>query len=267
MLLSAVSLGVSIWMLCCAANRRDDKPLPDTGREMTTRLGSLQERVQKLEEASADRSVAIILLVDVSGSMAEPDFDWNGGPVTRLEAVKRACKLFVKGGRIVEEAGDGAFEGRPTDLVGLVVFATRPETVCPLTLDHSALVESLDAEAPRRVPGEAATNIGDAVAVGLDRLRAAGARRKALVLLSDGEHNVEKAASGWSPRQAAQVAASLKVPIYAIDVSGDGAEMLRDLATITGGRYFSARGRASLLAACRTIDRLERQSVEKRVKE
>ena len=80
----------------------------------------------------------------------------------------------------------------------------------------------LDAEQPRSMTGESETNISDAVALGLARLRAAGARRKVLVLLTDGEHNVSTPRSGWSPRQAAQIAASLDVPIYTIDAGSDG---------------------------------------------
>jgi len=172
--------------------------------------------------------IAIVMLVDVSASMDEPDFNWNGVQISRLDAVKRAFKLFVKGGRAVEEAADGAdtaaFEGRPTDLIGLVVFSTRPETACPLTLSHSALIRALDARRPLDE-----TNVSDAVVMGLHRLQAAGARRKVLLLLSDGEHNVRKRwwqrvrGSGWSPRQAAQVAASLNVPIHVIDAGGGGA--------------------------------------------
>jgi Ca-activated chloride channel family protein len=219
--------------------------------------------------------IAIVMLVDVSGSMAEPDFDWNGQPITRLEAVKRAFGLFVKG----SAAGDApaGFEGRPTDLIGMVVFATRPETSCPLTLSHSALFRLLEREEPRSIPGESETNISDAVALGLYRLQSAGARRKVLVLLSDGEHNVTQPQSGWTPGQAAGVAASLGVPIYTIDAGGGpagslregagntsatraqvGAETLQELARITGGRSFPARDTTALLEACQAIDRLER---------
>jgi Ca-activated chloride channel family protein len=234
-------------------------------------------------------AVAIVMLVDISGSMNELDFNWNGVTITRLEAVKRAFKLFVKGGRAVEEAGDGpdtdTFEGRPTDLIGLVVFSTRPETACPLTLSHSALLRTLNAQRP-----QTETNVSDAVVTGLHRLQAAGARRKVLLLLSDGEHNIRKRwwqrprGSGWSPRQAAQVAAALNVPIHVID-AGAGSnvsvaeqgtardddpaasrkravQMMQDIAHITGGRYFSAADTSSLLGACRAIDALERQPVE-----
>src|SRR6185437_1225945 len=82
--------------------------------------------------------IAIVMLVDVSGSMAERDFDWRGEPVSRLEAVKKVFHLFVSGGEGTDTTGDGTdvsnFQGRPTDQIGLVTFATRPETACPLTL-------------------------------------------------------------------------------------------------------------------------------------
>jgi Ca-activated chloride channel family protein len=237
--------------------------------------------------------IALMLVVDVSGSMEEPDFEWDGKPCSRLAAVKRVFHLFVAGG-VGESTPDGkdatAFEGRPTDLIGLVTFATRPETTCPLTLSHSVLLHLLKAEEARRVPGESETNLSDAVAVGLHRLQAAGPRRKVLVLLTDGEHNEVSPRSDWTPRQAAQVALSLGVPIYAIDAGGPGArrepsekpapaatadgtaspaviresavQTLRELAYITRGRYFQARDTAALLDACRRIDRLERTDIQ-----
>jgi Ca-activated chloride channel homolog len=235
--------------------------------------------------------IAIMMLVDVSESMSKTDFDWNGEAISRLEAVRRVFRLFVAGGSAIEGTADGtdaaAFEGRATDLVGLVLFATRPETGCPLTLSHSVLLHLLDAEKPRTVPGESETNISDAIALGLHRLKSAGPRRKVLVLLTDGEHNVPKPQSGWTPRQAAQVAASLNVPIYTIDagsntiasepaagelpsaehpvspgeVRADAVNTLEELARITGGRNFQARDTAGLLAACRAIDELERADI------
>jgi Ca-activated chloride channel family protein len=228
----------------------------------------------------ATEGVALMMVVDVSGSMAEPDFDWDGSPVSRLEAVKRVFRLFLLGARPGEPLPDGQaarFEGRDVDLVGLVSFATRPETTCPLTLSHAALLDLLDAEQPRRTTGESQTNLSDALTVALARLRAAGPRRKAVVLLTDGEHNVTKPQSGWSPRQAAQVAASLHNPVYAIDAGGPGAadedgpasaearadavRTLQDLASSTGGQYFTARDTPALVAACRAIDREERSPI------
>lgn len=232
--------------------------------------------------------IAILMLVDVSGSMAERDFDWHGEPIARLEAVKKVFQLFVAGGDGAEAAGDGTdlsnFRGRPTDQIGLVTFATRPETACPLTLSHSVLLRLLQAEQPRSIPGESETNISDAVAMGLHRLRSAGPHRKVLVLLSDGEHNVPQPQSGWTPRQAAQVANGLHIPIYSIDAGGSGVSnkepatkeedadhaaspgevrakavrTLEEMARIAHGQYFQARDTKSLLSACRAIDDLER---------
>jgi len=227
-------------------------------------------------------------LVDVSGSMAEPDFDWNGEPISRLEAVKRVFHLFVEGPRNPGSTPDGGdqsgFQGRPTDQIGLVAFATRPESVCPLTLSHSALLRLLDEQQPKRNPDESQTNISDAIALGLHRLQAAGPRRKVIVLLTDGEHNVPKPQSGWMPRQAAHVAAGLEVPIYTLDAGGatpgneapvrdsssgdarttrnEAVHVLEEIARITGGRMFSARDTAGLLQACRSIDQLERTRVQ-----
>ena len=118
------------------------------------------------------------MLVDVSGSMSTHDFAWQGQPISRLDAVKRVFRLFVAGGTEPDATPDGGdahqFQGRPTDSIGLVVFATRPKTTCPLTLSHSVLLRLLDDEQPRSVPGESETNLSDAVALGLYRLKSAG---------------------------------------------------------------------------------------------
>jgi Ca-activated chloride channel homolog len=93
------------------------------------------------------------------------------------------------------------------------------------------------------------------------------------VLLTDGEHNVTSPQSRYTPRQTAQLAVSLGVPIYAIDAGNDtpseadapsraaSVETMRDLASITGGKYFSARDSTALVAAMREIDRLERTKI------
>ena len=138
----------------------------------------------------------------------------------------------------------------------------------------------LQAEQPRSLPTESQTNIGDAIAWGLHTLESAGARRKVMVLLSDGEHNVPPPA--LKPRQAAQLAANLRVPIYTIDAGGEGVtkepgtepplspateriqgeRTLQAVAKISGGRYFRAQDSNALLAACREIDRLERREIQ-----
>ncbi len=166
-----------------------------------------------------------------------------------------------------------------------MTFARWPQTSCPLTLSHSVLLRLLDAEKPRSTPTESETNIGDAVAWGLVRLEKTKAKRKVMVLLSDGEHNVPPPA--LTPRQAAQLAANTHIPIYTIDAGGtsgttegadaksaetdkETAEKIRAsaektmdaVAQITGGRHFKARDTESLLQVCREIDRLERQELQ-----
>src|SRR5262249_14613933 len=157
------------------------------------------------------------------------------------------------------------------DQIGLVTFATRPESACPLTLSHSVLLHLLEAEYPRSLPTESQTNIGDAIVWGLHRLDSAGDRRKILGLLSDGEHNGPHPA--YKPRQAAQLAANLHVPIYAIDAGGDtptqegtpentrsaedrvqGEQTLQAVAKLTGGRYFRAHDAKTLLGVYQEID-------------
>ncbi|MAG32147.1 MAG: aerotolerance regulator BatA, partial [Deltaproteobacteria bacterium] len=81
--------------------------------------------------------IAIAMVVDRSGSMDARDFVRGDRSSSRLDVVKRIFHEFVSGG--------GAFgEGRPDDLIGLVVFARYADGLCPLPLDHGNLVAILD---------------------------------------------------------------------------------------------------------------------------
>src|SRR5205807_1785807 len=108
--------------------------------------------------------IAVVLVLDVSGSMGERDFPWRGELVTRLDAAKRALRLFVQGG----DADGAHLPGRGGDQIGLVAFALHPEDTCPLTLSHDVLLELLAGEEPRGLP-DTGTNIGDALAWGLKK--------------------------------------------------------------------------------------------------
>lgn len=215
--------------------------------------------------------VAIVLVVDVSGSMYEPDFEWEGKPTTRIRAVQDVFQQFVVGG---QSANGAILPGRPNDLIGLVTFATYPETMAPLTSSHGVLLKLLQQEPPRR-PDEGQTNIGDSIAEGLSCLESAGSLRKVMVLMTDGEHNFTgpAAAPTWKPRPAAQRAKDLGVPIYTIDAGSDSGTVdpmaraaardnLKEVAALTGGEYFAARDAESLLRACQAIDRLERRPID-----
>jgi Ca-activated chloride channel family protein len=253
----AILRGLAFLMLilACAGPRRPD---------LQTRLNA--------------EGIAIVLALDVSGSMGEPDAVWSPGqaPISRLEAARRSFTLFVNGG----EAPDGtAFEPRESDQIGLVVFASLPETACPLTLNHSVLLRVLDGLQPR-TGIDAGTNVGDAIAEGLIRLeKGAGDRRKVLIVLSDGEHNVSRqgADDPLKPKQAAQLAANLGIKIYSIDAGGEpsaamppelleqrrvGRETLQAISNMTGGRSFAAPNGTELLAAYKEISSLEKTPVE-----
>ncbi len=210
--------------------------------------------------------ISIAFVLDASHSMSEQDFVWGGQLLTRFDGVRKVFRLLVEGG---EGLHGEAFLGRPQDLLALVVFATRPETACPLTLDHTALVKILDAEEPRSIVTEATTNPGDALASALYVLHKAPTRRRAIVFLTDGESNVPPPA--LTPRQAGQLAGNLQIPIYAInaapaeDTQGDAAraeETLQTLAKLTAGRYFRAADGAALTEALGEIDRLERDVIQ-----
>ncbi len=228
--------------------------------------------------------ISIVLAVDVSRSMEDRDFLWDKEKISRLEAAKKVFRLFVAGGK----GPDGSqLAGRPNDLIGLITFATRPETACPLTLNHDVVLQLLQAEEPRTVPGEGTTNLGDALVWAVHRLDKAPTRRKVLVVLTDGEHNVDKPA--LKPRQAGQLAGNLGIPIYAInagsntssatpppplDKGGNGGvttsaaeearkakQALQTLAAMTQGKYFQAGDTTALVEVCEEIDRLERQEI------
>jgi len=224
--------------------------------------------------------IAIMMVVDSSGSMGEQDFQWPGAaqPISRLEAVRRAFRLFVDGG----ETPDGEqLDGRRDDLIGLIPFARRPDTdECPLTLSHSVLLRVMDEMQPRTIADEllgGGTNISDAVMLAAKRLHAENPRqRKVMILLSDGEHNVDKPVSEASCLQAAQLAGQFGITIYTIDAGGEaeagadptvdqragGIQTLKDIAEITQGQYFQARDGKTLVEVCRRIDGLTKEKIE-----
>jgi Ca-activated chloride channel family protein len=240
-------------------------------------LAAAGPRTPDLRTRLPAEGIAIMLVLDISGSMAAPDYATSPGgpPVSRLDAAKQVLRLFVAGG----DAVDGThFDGRPRDRIGLVAFAAVPETEVPLTHNHSVLLTVLDAQ-QAKAGIDAGTNVGDALAEGLIRLDAAGPRRKVLVLLSDGEHNIHRdnPDAPLKPRQAAQLAANLGVPVYAIDCGGepkpdatpeelkqraDGRQVLEAVAALTGGRSFTAITADELLSVYREIDALEKQPDE-----
>lgn len=236
-------------------------------------------RSPDLQSRLPTEGIAIEMVVDVSGSMEEDDFERDGKKITRLDAVKYVLQLFVLGG----ELPDGTrLDGRPSDLVGLVMFGTHPDSICPPTLSHAVLIEMLQREKPRSLE-EAHTNISDALVLALLRLEGTKVKKKVLVLLSDGEHNVpvDQTGSKLTPREAAQLGGNRGITIYTIDAAGpvesrreiganedsarvraEGIRTLREIARIGQGEYFQARNTDSLTRVYEKIDELERSRIE-----
>jgi Ca-activated chloride channel family protein len=222
-------------------------------------------RVQK-------KGIAIMLAVDVSGSMRALDLSEGERERTRLDAVKEVLRDFVLG-------GEGA-AGRPDDAIGLVGFARFADCRCPLTLDHRNLV-GIAAEVAFAERDEDGTAIGDGLGLALERLRESRAASKVAVLLTDGESN----AGELSPLAAAETARALGIRVYTIGAGRDGwapvrvtdplsgrsvlrqmpssvdEETLRAIAERTGGRFFRASDAAALREVYAEIDRLERTDV------
>lgn len=216
--------------------------------------------------------IAIVMAVDRSGSMNARDFVAGDASVSRLDAVKNVFHEFVEGG----DAGSG----RTDDLVGLVVFGTYADGVCPLTLDHANLLAILDDVKIATEATEAATALGEGLGLAVERLREHPAKSKVIILLTDGVSN----AGDIDPMQAAKLAADNNIKVYTIAagskglapipvMGADGREYLRrvyvemdedtmrKIADTTGGRYFHARNADGLTEVYREIDRLERAEI------
>lgn len=198
----------------------------------------------------------LMMAVDVSGSMEEGDMIVNGRRATRLDAVKLVAQQFIA--------------RREGDRIGLILFGSHPYLQTPLTFDRHAVAEMLGDAVPNLAGPK--TAIGDAIGLAVKRLRDADSPHRVLVLLSDGA-NTE---GSLAPAQAAELAARTGLRIYTIGLASDppeanglfgfmmsargndlDEESLREVARITGGRYFRARDSKSLESIYQTLDELE----------
>lgn len=247
--------------------------------------------------SDAREGIAIQMVLDVSGSMAEQDFLLNGRPARRMDVVKAVFEDFV--------LGRDSLGGRENDLIGMTTFAMYADTPCPLTLDHPSLVELLRAtDIPGWVNGQRLvedpeggfTSLGDGIVLATDDLRRAGeqavvgvpgaeaAKSRIMILLTDGKDNPPKPEGSGpkpaNPIDAAKVAATLGIKIYTIGAIGGTARrtfsifgggraevdepMLQQIAAATGGKYFRATDQESLIEVYDEIDRLERRKTGER---
>lgn len=199
---------------------------------------------------------ALMLAVDVSGSMAIQDMPLGAQMVSRFAAVKAIAGDFVA--------------QRQGDEVGLVLFGTHAYLLTPLTFDVATVAKQLDGAAIGLAGRE--TALGDAIVLATKHLSTLPARSRVLVLLTDGVNT----AGAVAPLDAAQLAKAAGVRIYTIGIGSAGGETLSvfgaqipapdqdlDVSTLsslaqqTGGKFFRAADADQLSSAYQAIDKLE----------
>jgi Ca-activated chloride channel homolog len=221
--------------------------------------GSLKENV-------TTQGVDIVVALDVSGSMAAEDFQ----PRNRLEVAKQVVADFVS--------------RRPTDRIGLVVFAGRSLTKAPPTTDAALLLRQLDDVKLDMLPDGTAVGLG--LTTALSRLRHSQAKSKVIVLVTDGANN----AGEIDPATAADLAKAMQVRVYTVGVGRGGRvpipvmvrdpftgkpvrrtmpmevdidlELLKNIAARTNAEFFTATDPASLRTIFERIDQLEKSEIK-----
>lgn len=232
----------------------------------------------RINDATEADGIDIVITLDLSGSMRALDLSTNESVVTRLDAAKRVVDEFI--------------DRREFDRIGVVAFASDAFVVSPLTLNHDWLKRNLK----RLELGEidsGGTAIGTALGASVNRLRDHQARSRIVILLTDGENN----SGTLSPLGAAETAKTYGVKVYTIatgkkgrvpvpevdrngrvirdntgrpvyrgrsDISNFDASELREIATMTGGRFFTATEDGDLERIYDEIDALETTTVELR---
>ncbi len=212
------------------------------------------------------QGVDIVVVLDISGSMAAEDFR----PANRLAVAKEVVSSFVR--------------QRPHDRVGLVVFAGKSLTKAPATTDTGLLLRQLEDVTVGQLPD--GTAIGSGLATALNRLRRSKAASRVIVLVTDGANN----AGEIDPETAAGIASAMGVKVYTVAVGRGGrvpipvpvqdpftgrvitrtvmAEvevdeaLLERMARQTKGEFFRAQDPQSLRSIFARIDELEKSEIK-----
>lgn len=205
----------------------------------------------------------IMMVTDISTSMLEDDFSYQGRRLERIEAVRAVVSDFV--------------QHRLHDRMGLILFGTRAYEQVPLTFDKQALLAVLDTM-EAGMAGQS-TSIGDAVALALKSLQKSRTEKdnQVIILLTDGENNDGRIsfpqAISLAKQEGIKVytigvgapAFSLAKALFGIENSGLDEKSLKELADETNGRYFKVTGLAELVKVYKEIDKLEKQDFEENV--
>ena len=219
------------------------------------------QTVDVSSKTKTTRGIDIVMAIDVSASMLAKDLKPN-----RLEALKNVAADFIK--------------GRPNDRIGLVEYAGESYTKTPITSDKSIVLQSLrDIKYNTVITGGTAIGMGLATAV--NRIKDSKAKSKIIILLTDGVNN----AGFIDPQTASELAVEYGIKTYTIGLGTNGMalspvairngifqygkaqveideELLKEIAEVTGGRYFRANNNRKLKEIYKEIDKLEKTEVE-----
>lgn len=208
------------------------------------------------------KGIDIVMAIDVSGSMLAKDLRPN-----RLEALKKVAADFIK--------------GRPSDRIGLVVYAGESYTKTPITSDKTIVLGALKDIRYNNVL-ENGTAIGMGLATAVNRLKDSKAKSKVVILLTDGSNN-----SGFiDPKIASELAVEYGIKTYTIGIGTNGMalapvairpngsfqygnvqveideKLLKEIAKVTKGKYFRATNNSKLKEIYQEIDKLEKTDIE-----
>lgn len=229
-------------------------------------LGAAQPRLTKTSTTVKASGIDIVVALDLSGSMESEDFILGGNRLNRLEMAKRVLRKFI--------------QNRPNDRIGLVVFGAQAFIGAPLTLDHDFLEDCIE-RLHVGVIDESRTAIGSGLATAINRLRDRKAKSKIVILMTDGQNNAGKIA----PLTAAELAQALGIKVYTIGVGTRGIapmpvkvrgqkigyrpvevdideDTLRQIAKMTGGKYYRADNAQRFQEIYAEIDQLEKTEAE-----
>ena len=199
--------------------------------------------------------IDIILAMDVSTSMLARDFKPD-----RISAAKDIAIEFIA--------------QRPTDRMGIVVFAGESYTQCPLTTDRATLINLMKSVETGLI--EDGTAIGNGLATAVGRMKDSDAKSRVVILLTDGVNNRGEVA----PEMAAEIAKTYGIRVYTIGVGANGRApypvmtpfgiqlqdmeveidegLLKQIAEATGGRYFRATDNTKLAEIYSEINQMEK---------
>jgi len=215
----------------------------------------------------SEKGIDIIMTVDTSLSMLAKDLKPN-----RLEALKEVAEKFIK--------------ARPTDRIGLVDYSGEAVLRVPLTTDHEVVVREIhNLETGILADG---TAIGVGLATTINHLKNSEAKSKIIILLTDGVEEIDyrNGLLYVSPQEAAEIAKRHDIKVYTIGIGTMGLApfpsrrniltgeiiytlekheldepMMKEIANITGGRYFRATDNHTLDEIYQEINRLEKTDI------